>query len=175
MQSLTIGAYLQALSLPLSLLIAWLTFKATTANLHYSLLAEDVTEQIKFLATQCRKIASEVEMHYLGNYDGGFSATSARDSRKRIMAQIKALDDCRAVLNVFLHEKKSLELQKKFDEWQVGLMDDNFPITRKEDRCKEFDPSVVAMRKATSAFECHLADLRRRCLNRRKVFRNTFR
>lgn len=169
--SLTLGSYLQALSLPISMLVAWLTVKSTSVNLRYTIIVAEVTGQIKALAECCSKLASQIECHYLGSYEGGFTPAAAKESRKRIMAQMKELEDRRAVLNVFLTRKIAAQLEQEFDCWGKAALGENFPVTRKAEICKEFDLPVMELRKAETKFECYLATLRKKCIDHGKKFR----
>lgn len=173
--ALPIGGFLQALSLPISMVVAWLTFRATSANLRHSLIVSDVSSQIKEFATLSRELSLKVEQHYLGKYTEGFSAGAAKESRNQILASIKCLDDKRAVLGVFLSKKKTVEMEQKFDEWQHLVLGESFPVTRKEERCKEYEKPVVDLKKAQSAFDCYLATLRKSCIDAGWRFQKTLR
>lgn len=173
--SLTIGGFLQALSLPLSMLVAWITFRAASSNLRYSLLVADVTAQIKEFAESSKKLSGAAESHYLGNYQGGFTAAVAKDSRNAILTEVKALDNRRAVLNVFLTIRKAEEFQKRFDLWQALVIGDSFPVTRKEERCKDYEKPITDLRKAQADFDCYLAELRKCCIDNSWRLRKTIR
>jgi len=165
--TLSVGAYLQAFSLPISMLVAWLTFRATTSNLRYTMVVSEVNEHLKELSKAARDLAADIEEHYMGKYEGGFTANAARESRNSIMSAIKALNDKREVIGVFLRRDRNRELQERFDRWQTMALGDNFPVTRKDDRCKEFEEPVANVRKAQSEFERYLATLRKSCMDER--------
>jgi hypothetical protein len=173
--SLPIGGFLQALSLPLSMLVAWLTFRAGSSNLRYSLVVSDVTAQIKEFSASCREVSQKIERHYLGDYEAGFTAGAAKESRNQILSAIKALDDKRAVLNVFLSKRKAIEIQTRFDQWQNLALGDNFPVTRKEDRCKDYEKPVIDLRRAQSELDRYLAALRKSCIDDGWRLRKTIR
>jgi hypothetical protein len=147
------------------MLVAWLTFKATSANLRYTLVVADVNSQLKEFAESCSSLASDIEKHLLGKYEGGFTASAAKESRKQIMGRIKTIDGRRMVLSVFLRRKKALELKEQFDSWQRTSLGESFPATRKDELCKEYDKPITELQKALTGFECYLADLRRMCID----------
>ncbi len=158
------GDFFQALSLPASMLVAWATFRWAAADSRHALVIEDVTAQLKEVLNESRLLASKMEKHYMGEYEGGFTTAAARDSRKILMLGFKNIDDRRQVLSVFISSNASSGLQKAFDEWRTVLIGDDFPVLKKSDCCKEYDAPIKAIRGAQLAFEKRLSGLRRDCL-----------
>lgn len=173
--SLHLGALFQALSLPISMLVAWLTFRATTSNLRYSLLVSDVSEQIKQFSQAAKALSVKIECHYKGKYPDGFTNAAARESRTEILTEVKELENRRSVLEVFLSEPKQEELKAKFDEWQEKVLGDQFPVTKKAECCKDHEKPIQDLRNAQAELERYLAKLRKGCIDSSWRFRKTIR
>lgn len=167
---LSAEAYLQALSLPLSLLVAWLTVRFTANDQKETLVAQETCGIINDICEHSKLIRLSYEEHYKGAYPEGFSAKAVKASQRKIQSLQKDLEIKRQVVNAYLGKNGSGALTKAIDDWLYKLeSSENFPVYRKADIFDESDSFFNEMHGAQAVFEASLARIKRDSLRKKIV------
>lgn len=163
-QRLSAGDFIQALSLPASMLVAWLAFRWAAVDARRSMVITDVADQLREFTQESERIGNLIEQHYTGNYEGTFASSRAKESQQEIFARLRVMDQRRETLKIFLRKSAGSQFTNEFDAWQQTALGESFPVVRKIDCCRIYDPPVMAARDAQQRFSRYLAALRQKCL-----------
>ena len=158
------GAFLQALSLPLSLLVAWLTVRFTVSNHREILIAQEKVKLLDDICTDGRVLRMRYEIHFRGEYKERFCNATVKQSQREIQALIKALEVKRSALGMYLRKRQSDELEVLFDEWLRTLEGDIFPVYRQEDLLRSDSPRFNEIHTGHCKFEAGIAHYKQQCL-----------
>ncbi len=144
---------LQAISIPLTLLVAWFASRWQWKNHQRLLLSQEVIRQLGEVTTSCRDVSGSVEQHMTGSYPNGFSEKRACEARKQIMVAMKSVDRRISQLGQIVTANQERALMKGFDAWKRALTSEPFPVLRQADILGPQSAPVAAIQAAQDVVE----------------------
>jgi hypothetical protein len=162
----SVGDWAQILALPLALLVAWFTVRASSLDQRKSIILDDLVDHIRETQQHCNDLCKRLQDYLTGD----LKRLTLQDAYKNLLIGFKEAGRNAEHLGMFFDERLNRQIGDMHQVWWRELTRENVPVRNKKDFCKPNDATIKRIQDAQITWDKYLAELKHKCFQEEIVY-----